>query len=158
PSKIITLEEAAAGIKAALAENNPSARYEALQRIAGAIAIGDIPKALALADAITYRDLKANFVSILISRWAESDPVAAMTYAQRLTKVQEREHAVDSALGVWAKHDAAAAIAWFQQLPPGALRNQATWSMVSGLAQENPRGALGLVQSLPRGVATHSVS
>src|SRR2546426_11504405 len=81
PSKIMTLEEAAAGIQAALAKGNQPARFEALQRIANAVALADIPKALMLANAITFRDLKANFVSILIGRWAESDPVAAITYA-----------------------------------------------------------------------------
>ncbi|PYI87782.1 MAG: hypothetical protein DME26_05055, partial [Verrucomicrobia bacterium] len=126
PLKILSLEEASAGIEAALAENNQPARYEALQKIASAVVMGDIPKALALADAITYRDLRTNFVSILISRWAESDPVAAITYAQRLTKGQEREQAIVSTLNVWAKHDTAAAIAWSQQLSPGELRNQAT--------------------------------
>ena len=85
PSKVLTLEEAAAAIKVALAEGNQSTRYAALQRIANAVAIDDIPQALRLADAITYRDLKANFVANLISRWAEADPVAAMTYSQRLT-------------------------------------------------------------------------
>ncbi len=91
PSKIMTLEEAAAALQAALSEGNQSARYGALQRIANAVTLADIPKALTLADAITLRDLKANFVSTLISRWAQSDPAAAITYAQSLTKVQERQ-------------------------------------------------------------------
>ena len=56
-SKVMTLEEAASAIQAALAKNNQSARYEALLRIANVVATGDIPKALALADAITNRDL-----------------------------------------------------------------------------------------------------
>ena len=142
-SKIMTFEEAAAAIQAARTEGNQSARFRSLQKIANTAALADTPKVLTLANAITSRDLKASFVSILIGRWAESDPVAAITYAQGLTKVQEREQAIVSALEVWAKHDAAAALAWFQQLPQGGWRNQAAGNIVSAMAQENPRGARG---------------
>src|SRR5256886_10406178 len=150
--KTLTIEEAAAAILVALGEKDQAKRYEALQKIANAVPIADVQKALALADSIPNRDLRANFVSILMSRWAESDPVAAMTHAQGMANVSQRNQAVLNVLSVWTRHDAAAATAWFQQLAPGLLRSQATWSIVSALAQDSPQAALDLVQSLPGGM------
>ena len=141
PGRILTFDEVAAALSGVLAQKNPSTRFEALQKIAGEVDVADIPKVLALAQSVLPRDLGAHFGGLLLSRWAESDPAAAMTSAQSLSSGQQRNQAILNVLGVWARHDSAGAIAWYQQLPLGPLRNQAGWNIVSALAQENPQAA-----------------
>jgi len=143
----MTPEEAAAAIQAALAENNQSARYEALLRIARAIAIADVPKALLLADGIANRDLKANFVSTS-SRAGGVGPGGRHHLRPRPHKVQERDQIVGSTLNVW-RNTMSRLPCLVPTAPACSLRNQATWKIVSAMAQENPRGALDLMRTLP---------
>ncbi len=56
-------------------------------------------------------DLAAT-ASALAAAWAESDPAAAMDWAQALP-TEQRGGATQRAFGVWADHDVGAAAAWF---------------------------------------------
>ena len=133
--KNMTIEEAAAAIHVALGEKDQAKRYEALQKIANAVPIADVQKALALADSIPNRDLRANFVSILMSRWAESDPVAAMTHAQGMANVSQRNQAVLNVLSVWVlAHYASPEKQSARTIVMTLVRNPLIWACAIGLA------------------------
>ncbi|HEY1582135.1 MAG TPA: hypothetical protein VGF73_03435, partial [Chthoniobacterales bacterium] len=92
---------------------------------------------------------KSIYLALLISRWAEGDPQAALTYAQTSGSLSERRLAVTSAVRSWAEKDANAARSWAMQLPPGQERDRALQAVVSSLAESDPAAALAMLDTLP---------
>ena len=98
----------------------------------------------------TLRDNEKSMVlPIVISRWAELDPQAAVAYAQNLPVGSFRNRALTSAISGWAEHDTAAAMAWVDQMPPGQQREQAMQTIVSALADKDPKAALTFLAKPP---------
>ena len=52
---------------------------------------------------------KSNYLAMLIARWAEGEPQAALAYAQTTGSPSDRKVAVSSAVRAWAEQDATAA-------------------------------------------------
>ena len=125
--KILSLAEIGPALQAALEEKNSSRNYSALQRVADAVAVADIPQVLAQAATIPHAGRRASFRQMLLARWAGSDIGAAMKFSLALPRFSERHECALAVLGMWLSHDAASAAAWTEKLPPGELRN-ARWS------------------------------
>ena len=92
---------------------------------------------------------KSIYLAMLVSRWAEADPQAALAYAQSTGTPSERPFMAAAAVRTWAEKDSAAANAWVQQLPPGQERERAQQAVISALAEADPEAALTMLQSLP---------
>ena len=92
---------------------------------------------------------KSIYLSMLVARWAEGEPQAALAYAQTTGPASDRRLMVSAAVRAWAEKDANAANAWVLQLPPGQERDYASQAVVSSLAETDPQAALTMLQTLP---------
>ena len=87
---------------------------------------------------------------MLVARWAEGDPQAALDLMRRPpARVPDRRLMVSAAVRAWAEKNATAANAWVLQLPPGQERDRASQAVVSSLAETDPQAALTMLQTLP---------
>src|SRR2546428_10822372 len=105
-------------IKAALAYPGRQHTYAALAKLADSIDQKNVREVLTFVQTLEEHE-KSMLVPLLIGRWAELDPQAAVAYAQNFPAGSFRNWALTSAIGSWAEHDAAAATAWTAQLSPG---------------------------------------
>ena len=92
---------------------------------------------------------KSVYLAMLIARWAEGEPHAALAFAQTTGTVSDRKLTISAAVRAWAEKDATAAQAWVLQMPSGAERDRALQSIVSSLAETDPQAALNMLQTLP---------
>jgi hypothetical protein len=140
-----------ARMKAALGRPNSRHTYATFSKLADSIDPKNVREVLAFADGLQNPQEKSMLLSLVIGRWAEFDPKAAIAYAQNIPPGTSRNWAITSAVSGWAERDANAASAWAQQLPPGAARDQAMQTIVSALAEKDPNAALAFLQTLPAG-------
>jgi hypothetical protein len=99
--------------------------------------------------------------SILLGRWAEEDPLAALGYAEELVKNggAMQGQALFSVIGVWAQKDPEAALTWYRKRrdssdPGGSAAGEEGTLMVifNGLVARDPERALdqlGLLDDEP---------
>ncbi|NJM38345.1 MAG: hypothetical protein HC845_11075 [Akkermansiaceae bacterium] len=87
--------------------------------------------------------------SMLLTAWAQVDPVSALTYAKANT---EGSFAADTILTAWANRDAEAAIAWAKSNHTGEGANPNLPGIIRGLVESNPSRATELLASMPRSV------
>jgi hypothetical protein len=89
---------------------------------------------------------------MLLSRWGESDPKAALAYIHglNLDGGSFPFDVVKSVISSWAEKDFTAAKAWVEGLPPGTYRRRSAMvDLAFALAQKDPAAALSLARSLP---------
>ena len=84
-------------------------------------------------------------LGILIGRWAELDPAAAVQYTQLLPKSANAAQLRKTALQTWADKDLDAALTWAQTLPKGEVRNGSLITLAGSLAKRDPQAALKLI-------------
>jgi hypothetical protein len=111
-----------------------------------------IKEALAEVEAMKDERFQTRLRNMLLSRWGESDPKAALTYIQglNLDGGSFPFNVVKSVISSWAEKDFTAAKAWVEELPPGTNRRQsAMGDLAFALAQKDPAAALSLARSLP---------
>src|SRR5258706_5869389 len=75
-------------------------RYNGVLKIAGALETADIPALLAYADSLKDIQPKTTLIGALLPRWGESDPKAAMAFADKV-KSFERSSAIQNVLMGW---------------------------------------------------------
>jgi hypothetical protein len=111
-----------------------------------------IKEALAEVEAMKDERFQTRLRNMLLSRWGESDPKAALTYIQglNLDGGSFPFDVVKSVISSWAEKDFSAAKAWVEGLPPGTNRRQSAMvDLAFALAQKDPAAALSLARSLP---------
>ena len=81
-------------LRAVVQERRSQRRVEVLTELTRSLSISDLPRAVAAAEKILPDPYKWNFISQLVARWAESDPAAAVAYAQSIPGVQVRNQAI----------------------------------------------------------------
>ena len=108
-------------------------------------------EAIAAAEKTTNRQTRAIALQQLLARWGQSDPAAAMQYAQTLPETNARRQAEMQVLNSWLNADPTGAEAWIRQLPAGQIRNQALSQLAAKVAESNPQAALALLDSVPAG-------
>ena len=92
---------------------------------------------------------KSIYLGMLVARWAEGEPQAALAYARTTGPASDRSLMVSAAIRAWAEKNATAANAWVLQLPSGQERDRAWQAIVSSLAETDPQAALTMLQTLP---------
>jgi hypothetical protein len=86
------------------------------------------------------------------SAWAESDPKAAIAWANQQTDPEIKEWILDGVIPFMAKTDLQGAFAYVQSLPPGDSQDRLISQAFSMAANhDNLQGALAMMQSLPEG-------
>jgi hypothetical protein len=110
-----------------------------------------IGEALAEVEAMKDERFQTRLRNMLLSRWGESDPKAALAYIQGLNLDGGSFPVnVTPLISSWAEKDFTAAKAWVEELPPGTYRRRsAMGDLAFALAQKDPAAALSLARSLP---------
>ena len=138
-------------MKAALARPGGRRTYATFSKLADSIDPDNVRAVLAFAEGLQKPQEKSMVLSLVVGRWAEFDPQAAIDYAQKIPPGTSRNWAITSAVAGWAERDPSAATSWAQQMPPGPARDQAMQTIVSALADKDPNAALTFLQTLPAG-------
>ena len=134
-------------------------RYARSRELANSVSLSDIPNAIGRADIwhmqnradkLFERQLRGEFMNLLIARLARSDPKLALETALHVApspKAQGQDFtvgdaAIEVALTAWVHQNAGAASEWVQNHPAewGAHRLKAL--LIQSLASENPELAL----------------
>jgi hypothetical protein len=136
-------------IMKAKAEKNRAKRMALLSEAIQTLNPSQIRETLAEVEAMKDYRLRSQLRGMLLSRWGESDPKAALAYAQGLGSSMENLGEIRSVMRSWGAKDFPAAKAWLEGLPAGPLRNDVLESLAFGLAQKDPAAALSLARSLP---------
>jgi hypothetical protein len=137
-------------IMKAKGEKNRAKRMALLSESVQTLDPSQIEQTLAEVEAMKDYRLRSQLRGMLLSRWGESDPKAALAYAQGLENEMENVGEKRSVMRSWGEKDFPAAKAWLEGLPnPGALRELAMRDLAFGLAQKDPAAAVSLARSLP---------
>jgi hypothetical protein len=139
-------------ITKAKAEKNRAKRMALLAEAGQALDPSLIKEALAEIEAMKDERFQTRLRNMLLSRWGESDPKAALAYIQglNLDGGSFPFDVVKSVISSWAEKDFSAAKAWVEELPPGTYRRRsAMGDLAFALAQKDPAAALSLARSLP---------
>jgi len=89
--------------------------------------------------------------NLLIQRWAELDPRAAMDYALNIHDSQKKEIDTMEVFNSWSAHNPTEALAALSQLPEGVTGGVARLVVFKNLAQQDPQSALADAGKLPEG-------
>jgi hypothetical protein len=139
-------------ITKAKAEKEREKRMALLAEAVQTLDPSQIREALAEVEAMKDERFQTRLRNMLLSRWGESDPKAALAYIQglNLDGGSFPFDVVKSVISSWAEKDFTAAKAWVEGLPPGTYRRRsAIGDLAFALAQKDPAAALSLARSLP---------
>lgn len=132
-----------APLRRALAEPDAGDRARLWRELADTVAGtgGDsFARALVLAETIREPGLRREFTLALYTRWAESDPAAAMRHAPG------RSEAAPSVLRVWAARDLAGALGWLEEQPAGPVPRAVQEILSEALLEREPRAVLAWME------------
>src|SRR6266446_10726246 len=160
-----SLSEIEAALKEAL-RTDMSRRYEVLADLVRGLNPSILPQVATLVAKVAPPADKGNLRGMLLARWAQTDAVAAMAYAQKVQGAQNRNQAISSVLQGWSEGaakenalgsiayqwvatDPKAALAYVQNLPNGETRNRFLANLAGQYADQDPQAALAWIQQLP---------
>lgn len=107
-----------------LSEATWGGREAALERLGKDIATNDLPRALAfLVQRPGSGGLETPLFDNLAKRWGESDPDAALAWANSLQDTNAQERALTKVLLGWSKEQREVAVDYAVNLPAGDLQN-----------------------------------
>src|SRR5437588_4850264 len=132
---------------ASLARVRADQHYNALLKIAAAVEIADLPSFAAYVASPQQRQNAYALLGALLPRWGESDPKAAMAFADNI-KLIERNTAIQNVLQGWVERDLSTASEWTQKLPKSDLRARCLTTVLGAMARVNPQAALAIAEKL----------
>jgi hypothetical protein len=134
----------------AYAETSPGSREAALDHISKSILPSDIPRALAhLATRAGTSGVESSLFSELASKWGESDPDAAVAWANGLSDASARSAALLGVLKGWAQVSPEAAASYAAKLPAGDLQDAGVIKVVKEWSFRDARGAASWISRFP---------
>ena len=143
-----------ARLEAIVRGENPLERNRALLAWIDQLGPGDFEDAVARFRSLGLTDERSAEYSILLSAWAQADPLSALVYAKENTR---GEFATNTILTTWASTDPEAAIRWATANHQGDGANPFMAGIIRGLAASDPARAtevlVGMPKSLERGEA-----
>ena len=98
---------------------------------------------------LTNQDLTANTGRLLIRRWVELDPSAAVNWVTQLNDAGVRQELVDVVAVAWSGKDLPNALAWVESLPEDATKHQALADLGYEIARVDPISAMQIATQLP---------
>ena len=136
------------------------------------LTVDEVKAALAeVKSTVTDAQQRALLESVLLGRWAETDPIAALAHAETLVSGEGMMagQALMSVIGAWAQKDPEAALAWYQKrrdsdAPAGGfgMDDGALMMIFNGLMSHNPERALDSLDMIQdersRGVAIGGIA
>jgi hypothetical protein len=136
-----------AKLEAIVRGENPLERNRALLAYLDQLGPGDFEAAVAHFRSLGITDSRNGEYSLLLTAWAQADPVAALSYADENTS---GEFAKDTILTSWASTDPEAAIRWAQANHEGDEPNPYLPGIIRGLSESDPARATELLATMPR--------
>ncbi len=136
-----------ARLEAIVRGENPLERNRALLAFLDQLGPGDFEAAVAHFRSLGITDSRHGEYSLLLTAWAQVDPLSALTYAKENTS---SGFAQDTILTSWASTDPEAAIRWAQTNHDGDDPNPYLPGIIRGLAQADLARATELLASMPR--------
>ncbi|MEX1115426.1 MAG: hypothetical protein WEB53_09250 [Akkermansiaceae bacterium] len=126
---------------------NPLDRNRALLAFIDQLAPGDFEEAVAHFRSLGLTEDRMGEYSLLLSAWAQTDPIAALAYAEENTR---SNFAKETILTSWATADPEAAIAWANANFDGEGANPYLAGIIRGIAESDPTRASQLLTAMPR--------
>jgi hypothetical protein len=146
-SQPLSFEQFRAAFDKLLRERSPGRREAAHYRLVHGLASSQISQALAFL--AKRRESEAASLGLeLLDRWAQDDPVAAMTYANSLRHAPQRAKATAMVLEEWAASNPVGAINWLSTLPPTKDKDQWLNTTFAYIGFWDPTNALAMSTSL----------
>jgi hypothetical protein len=136
-----------ARLEAIVRGENPLERNRALLAFIDQLAPGDFEEAIAHFRGLGITDNRMGEYSLLLTAWAQADPLTALSYAEKNTR---GGFAQDTILTSWASTDPEAAIRWAESKYDGDGANPFMPGIIRGLVETNPARATELLASMPR--------
>lgn len=134
----------------AYAETSPGNREAALDHISKSILPSDIPRALAhLATRPGMSGVESPLFRELASKWGESDPNAAVAWANGLSDASAQRAALLGVLNGWTHVSPEAAASYATTLPAGDLQDAAVIQVIKEWSFSDARGAASWVSTFP---------
>ncbi len=128
---------------------NALERNRALLAFLGQLSPADFGAAVAQFKSLGITDDRTAEYAMLLSAWAQADPLAAMAYAKENS---DDEFAQNTILTTWATNDPEAAIRWAKNEFKGEGANPYLAGIIRGIAQTDLTRAAALLTGMPRSV------
>lgn len=126
---------------------NPLERNRALLAFLDSLGPSDFEEAVAHFRSLGITESRTGEYALLLTAWAQADPLAALTYAEKNTT---SGFAQDTILTSWATTDPEAAIRWAKSNHTGDEPNPYLPGIIRGIAQSDPARATELLAGMPR--------
>lgn len=128
---------------------NPLDRNRALLAYIDQLGPGDFEAAVAHFRSLGLTDERMGEYSLLLTAWAQADPLSALAYAKENTR---GGFASGTILTSWASTDPEAAIRWAQANHEGEEANPYMPGIIRGIAESDPARATVLLAAMPKSV------
>ena len=128
---------------------NPLDRNRALLAFIDQLGPGDFEAAVAHFRSLGLTDERMGEYSLLLTAWAQADPLSALAYAKENTR---GGFASGTILTSWASTDPEAAIRWAQANHEGEEANPYMPGIIRGIAESDPARATVLLAAMPKSV------
>ncbi|MES2439592.1 MAG: hypothetical protein V4584_11020 [Verrucomicrobiota bacterium] len=135
-------------LESIIQSENALDRNRALLAYIDQLAPGDFEEAIEHFRSLGLGDNRNGEFALLLSAWAKTDPLTALTYAREKTN---GGFATNTILTSWATADPEAAIQWAIANHEGDEGNRFFAGIIRGLAGSDPARATALLTSMPRG-------
>jgi hypothetical protein len=126
---------------------NPLDRTRSLLAFIDQLAPGDFEEAISHFRGLGLTDERRGEYSMLLTAWAQADPLAALAYAKENTR---QGFATETILSSWATTDPSAAIAWAKENYDGEGANPYLPGIIRSLASSDPVRATELLTGMPK--------
>lgn len=143
-----TIDERLAKMEEIVRGENALDRSRAMLSWIDSLAPSEFEAAVAKFRGLGITEARMGEYAMLLTAWAEVDPMAALAY----TTVNTRGGmATNTVLSAWASRDPESAIAWAESNHEGEKANPYMVGIIRSLAATNPTRATELLQGLPFG-------
>lgn len=142
-----TTADRIARMEAIVRGENPLDRSRALLAFIDKLAPGDFEEVVANFRSLGITNSRMGEYSLLLTAWAQADPLSALTYAKENTT---NGFATETILTSWATTDPDAAIRWAQADYKGDGANPYMPGIIRGIVESDPARATQLLASMPR--------
>ena len=142
-----TAKDRLAKLESIVRGENPLERNRALMTLINSLAPSEFEGAVAHFRSLGITDSRTGEYALLLTAWAQADPLAAIIYAEKNTS---SGFAQDTILTSWASTDLDAAVRWAKSNHNGDEANPYLPGIIRGIAQSDPARATALLAGMPR--------
>ena len=141
-----TMDERLVKMEEIVRGENALDRSRAMLSWIDSLAPSEFEAAVAKFRSLGLTEARMGEYAMLLTAWAEADPMAALAYTTANTR---GEMATGTVLTAWASRDPESAIAWAEAKHEGEEANPYMVGIIRSLAATNPTRATELLQALP---------